>query len=182
VCVLHSSLHWSACNAWITARILGGVDFTSWFPRPVGVGRSTQLQQQLFLLSFFPFYDKTAAPPTAPVSLTSFRITPSDLISPPGSATATAIVSAQEQGRSGHGDRTRVAGFYLGHRDKSRSHAEGFTAAGSIQKPANFNLCIDRLLSLVALYCWSSDSQHNPRSRIGVGHSILTNVKQDLAG
>jgi hypothetical protein len=49
-------------------------------------------------------------------------------------------------------------------------------------KPANFNLCIDRLLSLVALYCWSSDSQHNPRSRIGVGHSILTNVKQDLAG
>ena len=27
----------------------------------------------------------------------------------------------------------------------------------------------------MALYCWSSDSQHNPRPRIGVGHSILTN-------
>src|SRR5208283_2551963 len=39
-------------------------------------------------------------------------------------------------------------------------------------------LFIDRLLSLVALYCWSSDSQHNPRPRIGVGHSILTNVNQ----
>jgi hypothetical protein len=28
--------------------------------------------------------------------------------------------------------------------------------------------------SLVALYCLSSDSQHNPRLRIGAGHSILT--------
>ena len=28
--------------------------------------------------------------------------------------------------------------------------------------------------SLVALYCRSSDSQHNPRLRIGAGHSIVT--------
>src|SRR5882762_8260515 len=41
-------------------------------------------------------------------------------------------------------------------------------------KPTNFTLFIDRLLSLVALYCRSSDSQHNPRLRIGAGHSILT--------
>ena len=34
---------------------------------------------------------------------------------------------------------------------------------------------MDRLLSLVALYCRSSDSQHNPRLRIGAGHSIVTN-------
>src|SRR5258708_2698637 len=67
-------------------------------------------------------------------------MTPSDLTSPPCSATATAIVSAWTS------------------------------------KPTNFNLVIDRLLSLVALYCWSSDSQHNPRPRIGVGHSILTNA------
>jgi hypothetical protein len=33
---------------------------------------------------------------------------------------------------------------------------------------------IDRLLSLVALYCRSSDSQDNPRPRIGAGHSIVT--------
>ena len=38
------------------------------------------------------------------------------------------------------------------------------------------------LLSLVALYCRSSDSQHNPRPRlrIGAGHSILTSVNQEL--
>src|SRR5713101_9530174 len=41
-------------------------------------------------------------------------------------------------------------------------------------KPTNFTLFIDRLLSLVALYCRSSDSQHNPRLRIGAGHSIVT--------
>jgi hypothetical protein len=35
--------------------------------------------------------------------------------------------------------------------------------------------------SLVALYCLSSDSQHNPRPRIAAGHSILANVYQDLA-
>src|ERR1019366_8802090 len=40
--------------------------------------------------------------------------------------------------------------------------------------PTNFILFIDRLLSLVALYCLSSDSQHNPRLRIGAGHSIVT--------
>jgi hypothetical protein len=38
----------------------------------------------------------------------------------------------KEQGRSGHGDRTRVAGFYLGHRDKSRNRTEGFAAAGGL--------------------------------------------------
>jgi putative transposase len=32
----------------------------------------------------------------------------------------------------------------------------------------------------VALYCLSSDSQHNPRLRIGAGHSILTTVVQGL--
>jgi hypothetical protein len=26
----------------------------------------------------------------------------------------------------------------------------------------------------VALYCFSSDSQHNPRLQIGAGHSIVT--------
>src|SRR5258707_10860317 len=41
-------------------------------------------------------------------------------------------------------------------------------------KPTNFTLFMDRLLSLVALYCLSSDSQHNPRLRIGAGHSIVT--------
>src|SRR5713101_6558748 len=41
-------------------------------------------------------------------------------------------------------------------------------------KPTNFTLFIDRLLSLVALYCRSSDSQHNPRLRIGAGYSIVT--------
>src|ERR1019366_7853992 len=40
--------------------------------------------------------------------------------------------------------------------------------------PTNFILFINRLLSLVALYCLSSDSQHIPRLRIGAGHSILT--------
>ncbi len=30
--------------------------------------------------------------------------------------------------------------------------------------------------SLVALYCLSSDSQHNPCLRIGAGHSIVTNA------
>ncbi|HEY2119024.1 MAG TPA: hypothetical protein VGH37_07565, partial [Candidatus Acidoferrum sp.] len=30
--------------------------------------------------------------------------------------------------------------------------------------------------SLVALYCLSSDSQHNPRLRIAAGHSIVTSV------
>ena len=40
--------------------------------------------------------------------------------------------------------------------------------------PTNFILFIDRLLSLVALYCRSSDSQHNPRLRIGAGHSMVT--------
>src|ERR1700752_3036776 len=44
-------------------------------------------------------------------------------------------------------------------------------------KPTNFTLFIDRLLSLVALYCRSSDSQHNPRLRIGAGHSIVTNAE-----
>ena len=41
-------------------------------------------------------------------------------------------------------------------------------------KPTNFTLFIDRLHSLVALYCLSSNSQHNPRLRIGAGHSIVT--------
>src|SRR6202008_56454 len=45
-------------------------------------------------------------------------------------------------------------------------------------KPTNFTLFIDRLLSLVALYCRSSDSQHNPRLRIGAGHSILTSLSE----
>src|SRR5262249_27854198 len=31
--------------------------------------------------------------------------------------------------------------------------------------------------SLVALYCFSSDSQHNPRPRIVAGHSILTSLR-----
>ena len=67
--------------------------------------------------------------------LTSFRIdssrfgiTPSDLISPSCSATATVIVSAWTS------------------------------------KPTNFILFIDRLHSLVALYCFSTDSQNNPRT------------------
>src|SRR5258707_14180050 len=49
-------------------------------------------------------------------------------------------------------------------------------------KPTNFILFIDRLLSLVALYCLSSDSQHNPRLRIGAGHSILTKVIRPESG
>src|SRR5271155_4837254 len=40
--------------------------------------------------------------------------------------------------------------------------------------PTNFILFIDRLLSLVALYCRSSDSQHNPRLRIGAGRSVIS--------
>jgi transposase len=35
----------------------------------------------------------------------------------------------QEQGSRGHGDRTRVVGFYLGHRDKSRNNAEGVSGS-----------------------------------------------------
>jgi hypothetical protein len=33
---------------------------------------------------------------------------------------------------------------------------------------------------LVALYCSSTDSQHNPRPRIAAGHSILTNQAIEL--
>ena len=33
----------------------------------------------------------------------------------------------------------------------------------------------------MALYCLSSDSQHNPRPRIAAGHSILTNELRDSA-
>ncbi len=39
----------------------------------------------------------------------------------------------QEQGSCGHGDRTRVVGFYLGHRDKSRNSAEGAPTAGGLK-------------------------------------------------
>src|SRR5580700_12321176 len=48
------------------------------------------------------------------------------------------------------------------------------TVSAWTSNPTNFILFIDRLLSLVALYCRSSDSQHNPRLRIGAGHSIVT--------
>ena len=30
---------------------------------------------------------------------------------------------------------------------------------------------------LLTLYCRSSDSQHNPRLRIGAGHSMMTNTR-----
>src|ERR1700687_1788620 len=41
-------------------------------------------------------------------------------------------------------------------------------------KPRKFILFMDRLPSLVALYCLSSDSQHTPRLRIRAGHSMVT--------
>jgi transposase len=37
------------------------------------------------------------------------------------------------KGKSGHGDRTRVARFYLGHRHKSRNNAEGVPATGCLE-------------------------------------------------
>src|SRR5258705_6857349 len=58
----------------------------------------------------------------------------------------------------------------------SRSATATAIVSAWTSKPTNFTLFIDRLLSLVALYCRSSDSQHNPRLRIGAGHSIVTNV------
>ena len=58
----------------------------------------------------------------------------------------------------------------------------GVTVSGAAPNPGNIDLLsatgpqdIDPAPSLVALYCLSSDSQHNPRLRIGAGHSIVTN-------
>ena len=43
------------------------------------------------------------------------------------------VGQGQEQGSGGHGGRPRVAGFYLGHWDKSTSRAERIAAAGGLR-------------------------------------------------
>ena len=43
------------------------------------------------------------------------------------------VGQGQEQGSRGHGGRPRVAGFHLGHRDKSRNRTEGVPAAGRVR-------------------------------------------------